>query len=265
MKKVVLVFSMMCMSILLSNCSRVAPNYYGVLMENCGKNGKEDYTLVKGRVGTVAPCTELFQVPAWEQRADFGDRTLNLNASNNTAFTAKPLYSYEVVENRAVDVVFRNARFGSGEDFMRAVEDNVIEPLIYDIIKEIAKQYHTDSLMATGGNLKFERVVQAIVRDSMAVKGFRLLTFSPNLEFSKKVKDKIDTRNEVNANVTVLDQQIIEQAKINELEELRAEQNRIISSGITPQLLQQQFIDKWDGHTTLYGWEMPITLMKSVK
>jgi len=30
---------------------------------------------------------------------------------------------------------------------------------------------------------------------------------------------------------------------------------------ITPQLLQQQFIEKWDGKTPLYG-NMPITLFK---
>lgn len=28
-------------------CERVAPNYAGVLMENYGKNGKEDYSLQK--------------------------------------------------------------------------------------------------------------------------------------------------------------------------------------------------------------------------
>lgn len=45
--------------------------------------------------------------------------------------------------------------------------------------------------------------------------------------------------------------------------EFEAEENRIISSGITPQLLQQQFIEKWDGKTALYS-DVP-TLLKTVK
>jgi len=55
----------------LSSCERVAPNYYGVLMENYGKEGKTDYSKQQGRVNTLGAGTELFQVPAFEQRASF--------------------------------------------------------------------------------------------------------------------------------------------------------------------------------------------------
>lgn len=37
----------------LSSCERVAPNFYGVLMENYGKNGKSDYSRQQGRVSTL--------------------------------------------------------------------------------------------------------------------------------------------------------------------------------------------------------------------
>ena len=80
---------------LLPACERVAPNYYGVLMENYGKNGKSDYIRQQGRVGTMSPGTELFQVPAFEQRAEFSGangskRILNLKAADNTAFSSSP-------------------------------------------------------------------------------------------------------------------------------------------------------------------------------
>ena len=147
---------------------------------------------------------------------------------------------------------------------MKALENNVLEPHIYDLIKEESRKYSTDTLMADGGSLMFENKVQALVKKSFEDKGLELITFSANLDFSDKVKAKIDSRNEVNTNVSVLDQQIIEQRKVNELAQLRAEQNKIISSGITPQLLQQQFIDKWDGKTPIYG-NMPVTLFKNTQ
>lgn len=262
-------FALIIVALLFSSCERVAPNYYGVLMENYGKDGKSDYTRQQGRVNTLAAGTELFQVPAFEQRAEFqaedgGKRLLQLKAADNTAFTSSPLYSYKVNEVRVVDLVFQNARLGSGDDFLRQLEDNILEPHIYDLIKEESRKYTTDSLMATGGSLKFEQEVQELVKKSFDEKGLQLITFSANLDFSDKVKSKIDSRNEVNTNVSVLDQQIIEQRKKNELEALMTEQKLIRSRGITQQLLQEQFIDKWDGKTPLYG-NMPINLFKDIK
>jgi hypothetical protein len=238
--------------VLLTSCERVAPNYYGVLMENYGKNGKSDYTRQQGRVSTISPGTELFQVPGWEQRAQFTDDTgrekvLKIKAADNTAFTSKPLYSYKVIENKVVDVVFQNARLGSGSDFMLALEDNVLEPRIYDIIKEASRSYTTDQLMANSGSLKFEKYVQEIILAEFEKSGLQLISFSLNLDFSKKVKAKIDSRNEVNTNISVLDQQIAEQKKRNELEALKTEQALIRSKGLTPEILQERAIRRWNG------------------
>jgi hypothetical protein len=256
--------------VVLISCDRVAPNYYGVLMENYGKS-KDDYSRVEGRVNIAFSAgTELFQVPAWEQRAKFSnddgsDRILNLKASDNTAFFSKPIYSYKVSKDRAVDVVFQNARLGSGEDFLRAVEDNVLEPRIYDIVKEESRRYTTETLMATGGSLTFEQKVQEIVKTEFAKAGLELISFSLNLDFSKKVKDKIDNRNEVNTNISVLDQQIAEQRKRNELEMLKAEQNIIKSRGLTPEILELERIKTWNGvlPSTFSSGQIPF--MKGLK
>ena len=264
-------FMVFVMSGVFQSCERVAPNYYGVLMENFGKNGKGDYSRQQGRVSTMSPGTELFQVPAWEQRGAFqnedgSDRTLKLKASDNTEFTAKPVYSYKAIENRVVDLVFQNSRLGSGDGFMRALEDNILEPRIYDIIKEESRKYTTDTLMAQGGSLLFEQRVQDVVKKAFETAGLELISFSSNLDFSDKVKSKIDTRNEVNTNISVLDQQIAEQRKRNELAELQAQENIIKSRGITPELLQQQWIEKWNGRLdglTLAGTSLPF--LKAVK
>lgn len=256
--------------VLLTSCTRVAPNYYGVLMENYGKNGKSDYSKQQGRVSTFSAGTELFQVPAWEQRGQYTDdegkdRVLNVKAADNTAFTSKPLYSYKVIESRVVDVVFQNSRLGSGSDFMKALQDNVLEPRIYDIIKEASRSYTTDALMANGGSLKFEQYVQEIVKKEFEKSGLELISFSLNLDFSNKVKAKIDSRNEVNTNISVLDQQIAEQRKKNELEALKTEQAIIRSKGLTDEILQEQALRKWNGvlPATYSGGSLPF--VKNVK
>ena len=238
--------------VLFSSCERVAPNYAGVLMENYGKQGKEDFKIVSGKVSTWELGTELFQVPLFDQRGEFAE-AVTLKAADNTEFKARPTYSYKVIKNRAIDVVFDNKHIGRGSDFMSSLEDNILEPRIYDLIKEESRKHKTDSLMADGGSLVFEKRLEQIVDKEFEKRGLQLLTFSAQLEFSDKVREKIDSRNEVNTNISVLDQQIEEQKKRNELEQLKTEQALIQSRGLTKEILYKQFIDKWDGTSPLYG------------
>lgn len=236
----------------MASCQRVAPNYAGVLMENYGKSGKEDFSVVVGRVWTAAPGTELFQVPLFDQRGQF-DQPSHLKAADNTEFTVQPMYTYRVIKNRAIDIVFDNKHIGSGDGFMLSIEDNILEPRIRDLIKEESRRYKTEELMADGGSLKFEKAIEKIIEKEFEKRGLQLISFSCQLDFAKAVKEKIENRNEVNTNLSVLDQQIEEQKKRNELEELKTQQAIIRSRGLTREILYSQFIEKWDGHSSLYG------------
>lgn len=238
--------------VLFASCERVAPNYAGVFMENYGKDGKKDFSIKTGKVSTWEWGTELFQVPLFDQRGDFA-KSVTLKAADNTEFKARPTYSYKVIKDRSIDVVFDNKHIGSGSDFMSSLEDNILEPRIYDLIKEESRKHKTDSLMADGGSLVFERRLEKIIDEEFQNRGLQLLTFSAQLEFSDKVREKIDSRNEVNTNISVLDQQLEEQKKLNELEQLKTEQAIIRSRGLTKEILYKQFVDKWDGKTPLYG------------
>jgi len=268
MKKIRLILMALVAVVAFSSCERVAPNYAGVLMENYGKEGKSDFKVVSGKVSTWEWGTELFQVPLFDQRGEFAE-AVTLKAADNTEFKARPTYSYKVIKERAIDVVFDNkhidkAETESGKDgFMQSLEDNILEPRIYDLIKEESRKHKTDSLMADGGSLLFEKRLEQVIEQEFERRGLKLLTFSAQLEFSNKVREKIDSRNEVNTNISVLDQQIAEQRKRNELEQLKTEQMLIKSRGLTKEILQQQFIDKWDGKAPIYS--SPIDFVKVTK
>lgn len=250
--------------IALVSCTRVAPNFQGVLMEDYGKNGKSDFTLVQGKVSTWSAGTELFQVPLYKQRAAF-EAPISLQSADQTAFKAVPSYAYVAIRERSVDLVFQNKQLGSGEDFMRSLENNVLEPEIYDIVKEESRKYVTDTLMSKGGSLRFEKNVEALIIKSFEAKGLKLENFTLQLEFDKKVADKIISRNEVNANFSLLDQKIIEQRKKNELAELQTQENIIKSRGITQEILQQAALEKWNGvlPSTYSGGQLPF--VKTIK
>jgi hypothetical protein len=244
-----------------TSCTRVEPNYEGVLMTNFGKNGKSDFSLQKGYVGTMAPGSKLYQVPLWEQRASF-EKTLHLKAADNTEVSCNPQYSIRIIEKRAVDVVFDNKQLDE-KNFMQSFEDNILEMKIYDIMKEESRKWVTDSLMANGGSLRFEEDVTKRVKEAFNGKGVELLSLTCQLDYSDAVKERINERNKVQQNISVLDQQIIEQQKKNELAKLKAQENQTLSSGLTPQVLTQQMIDKWDGRSSFYG-SNPISFVRNI-
>lgn len=243
MKKIITLFSLI-LVITLQSCKWVKPNFAGVLMENYGKNGKSDFTLQKGKVSTMAPGTELFQVPLYEQRGEYSE-PMRLKAADNTEFTINPTYSYRVIESKAIDVVFNNRQLGSGDTFLESVEDNMLEMRIRDIVKEESRRYSTDTLMGTSGSLHFEEKVQMLVKEAFNLAGFELMSFSSQLDFPQGVKDKINQRNEVNQDQLVVDQQIEVQKKKILLATLKAQEAIELSKGVTPELLQQKAIEGW--------------------
>jgi hypothetical protein len=276
-----LMFALMAV-VLFSSCERVAPNYQGVLMKNFGKNGKSDYTLQKGRVVTIAPGTELFQVPLIEQRGAFKDedgvdRVLHLKSADNTEFSSRPMYSFEAIEDRCVDLVFKNSQLGSGKNFMDALMDNIIEPKIYDVMKEVSKTFTTQALMettvlpdgsTTSGSLVYEKAVEAILKKEFELIGLNLKTFSCQLEFTEAVTKKIDSRNEVNTNIQVIEQQIIEQTKQLELSRITAQIAMVPlvvakQNGVLDEYVQLEAYKAWkEVKQPIYGQTPFITLGK---
>lgn len=266
--------------VLITSCDRVAPNYQGVLMENYGKNGKSDYSLQKGRVQTWMPGTELFQIPLIEQRGSFNtddgaDRVLHLKDANNSDFSSRPMYSFEAIDTRAVDLVFKNSQLGNGDGFMEALMNNIIEPKIYDVMKEVSKSFTTQALMettiladgtSTNGSLKYEQKVQDILKKEFEIIGLNLKTFSCQLEFTEAVTKKIDSRNEVNTNISVIEQKVAEAKAQLELERITAEIAIVPlvvakKNGVLEEYVRLKVYQIWDGKQPLYG-QTPFSLLQ---
>jgi hypothetical protein len=271
MKKIIKLL-VLCLSvgILMSSCGTVVqPNYGGVLMQNYGKAGKSDYSEESGRVSDWGMGTQLFQVPLWQQRASVED-TLHMQDSKNNVMTCFPRYAYKVTKGKLVDVVFNNSQIAKenstdGTSFLKRIEDNVLEMAIYDIIKEQSRKHLADSLMNNGGSLKFEKECEDIIRTVFAEKGFTLEAITIQLTYSNKIMETLDKRLEVSTNVSTLDQEIIQQRKKNELEQLRTEFALIQSKALTPEILEARRIAKWDGHLPSYygGGGMPLPILNS--
>lgn len=256
MKKLLIALSVVA-AISLSGCQRVEPNQAGVLMENYGKQGKSDFKIVAGRVWTAAPGTELYTVPLFEQRAKF-DSAVTIKSSDGTEFVVSPIYSFKVIKDRAVDVIFDNKQIMGNEDSIQSIRSNILDPKITDILRTLVLSKKSSDLMAEGGNELFNKEARASVQKELERRGFELVSFSAMLDYSAKVKNIIDTRNQSNTQISTIDAKIKQAEKELELERIRTQIALEKSKGLTDSVLKEKFIDKWDGKTPLYG-NTPIT------
>jgi hypothetical protein len=81
MKNKLLFLTLLC----LTGCNNVEPNHEGVLMQNYGRNGEKDFTIVTGSQGPLGIGSALYHVPMWEQKAD--PEEIGITAKDGGYFT----------------------------------------------------------------------------------------------------------------------------------------------------------------------------------
>lgn len=189
MKKVVL-FSIVAVAMLFTACNPVQPNFEGVLMQNYGRNGVQDFSIVTGTQGMLGPGTELYQVPMYEQTAD--PTQVTITAKDAGVFTVDPSFTYEAIRGKGIDIVF-NYKHTGFDDNMDNLENMILNPIVINAFREEARNFTTDSLM---DNLnKFESGVQERLRAEFEGKFFKLNSLTSGLTPPVSMAQAIEARN----------------------------------------------------------------------
>lgn len=226
-------------------CNPVMPNFEGVLMQNYGRNGMQDFSIVTGTQGMLGPGTELYQVPMYEQTAD--PTQVTITAKDAGVFTVDPSFTYEAVRGKGIDIVF-NYKHTGFDDNMDNLENMILNPIVINAFREEARNFTTDSLM---NNLNmFESRVQDRLKAEFEGKFFKLNSLTSGLTPPTSMAQAIEARNN--------QKQMAEQVK-NELEvarmqkekaQIEQETNRIKSQGLTKEILAERYIDalRWSNN-----------------
>ena len=229
------------LSTMVISCSRVEPNYEGVLMENYGRNGKADFSTVSGRQWTIFPGVELYQVPMFETSGD--PQAVQVSAKDAGVFTVDPSYQYQPIRGKGVDIVFNYKHLGINEPevMMDNVETAILNKIVTNAYREEARNYTTDSLM---NNLNtFEKQVENRLKKDFENKFFQLNNLTSGLKPPASMAKAIELRNnsvqeaEKVRNELQVSKMNLEKAKID------AETNRVKSQGLDGKLLQEKWIE----------------------
>lgn len=224
-----------------SGCNRPEPNYEGVLMTECGKNGLSDFRVVTGSQGPLGVCSELYQVPMFEQKADCPE--MGVTTKDGGYYKVDPQFTYEAIRGKGPEICFNYKHIGPSKinEFMDNIETNVLNPLVLNAYREEARNFSTDSLLKNVA--KYELAVENRLRGEFNVKFFNLLSLTSGLRPPESMIKAIEARNN-----TV---QQAEQAK-NELEIARMELEKakiyrekdlVKSQGLTKEILTDKYID----------------------
>ena len=224
-----------------SGCNRPEPNWEGVLMQNCGKNGLEDFTTVTGSQGVLGPCTELYQVPRFEQRAD--PTEYGITSKDGGYFKVDPMYVYNMIPGKGPEVIYnyKHAGVQDQNSMMDNIEEAVLNPIVLNAYREEARTFTTDSLL---NNLAtFETRVEDRLTKEFEKKFFILVQLSSGLKPPQTMIEAIERRNNAVQEAEQVKNEL-EVARMRlEKDRIEAEANKLKSQGLTKEVGQKEWID----------------------
>ena len=196
--------------------------------------------------------TSVFTYPTFTQRKQY--ETINVNAKDASLFEMDPTIAYRI-DPAKVCSIFTKYRVG-----VKELEDGYIRTCIYEAYRTCANQYTSDSLM--GNRANFERDVRSRLERSLMTEGFVVEEFTSKITPPKSLTAMIDAKNAAIQSALKAENQVkeaeanakiaIAKAKGNaDATKIKADAeayyNRTIAASLSPMIIQEDLIEKWDG------------------
>ena len=211
------------------------------------ERGVADITECSGWVVYMPLFTEIHEFPVYTQVKDYDP--FAINAKDGSEFTVDPTFSYKVNAIKVPDI-FRNFRRGLPE-----LENTYLRNVIMDCYRNVANLYLSDSLISH--RPQFEAAVQTMIVEQLKKEGFEFLQLTSNLNAPQSLKDAIDAKNKTTQEAIQSENKLRKaeaeaKAKIIAAE-AEKKANDLKASALTPLIIQQMYIEKWDGKLPTYG------------
>jgi regulator of protease activity HflC (stomatin/prohibitin superfamily) len=238
---------------------RIDAGHTGIRVNLIGDNkGVDDITEVTGWVFYIPFLTGIYEFPTYTQVKDYDP--FKVNAKDGSEFTVDPTLSY-YVKSSSVPEIFRQYRRSLPE-----LENGFIKNVIFDCYRITANKYASDSLMSNRQN--FEDEVQLKLSSVLLKEGFVFQQVTSNLDPPQSLKDAIDAKNKTVQEAMQAENRVRQAEADAKVKKVTAEADKYVNdlkaSALTPLIIQQMFIDKWDGKLPVYG-QTPTLLQQITK
>jgi regulator of protease activity HflC (stomatin/prohibitin superfamily) len=261
MKKIgIIVVIILAIFTMFSSCEVIDAGHVGVKVDMYGSGkGVNNVTSCTGWVFYNPVTTKIYEFPTFIQHKEYkktedGDNSFTVNTKDGSEFRVSPILNYSVNPEKAPSIFAKYRRT------LPELEEGFLKTAIYDAFRLATNKYTAEELISN--RQTFEVEVRKLLEGQIVKEGFIVNQFTSNLEYPNSFKNAINAKNNaVQAALTAENQVKTAEAqakiKIAQAEgnaealltnaRAEAESNRLRQSTLTPMLLQQQWIEKWDG------------------
>ena len=256
----------------LGSCSRIDAGHVGMKVSYFGDDkGVNDIVYVTGWTFYNPLTSTVIEWPTFVRHVEYtGEHGFVVNSKDGSEFAVNPIINYNIVSDKAPDI-YRKYR----KD-LEDLEVAFLKTTVQDVFRVAANEFNADSLISN--RQKFESLVMKDLHNRLTAEGFFVQQLTSNLVYPESFKNAINAKNNAVQQALQAENQVKTaeaQAKIQVAQadgeaqamlttaRAEAEANRLRQATLTENLLQQQFINKWDGALPTYG-QVP-TLFKSIQ
>lgn len=245
MKKMLIVALM---AMLMWNCSRIDAGHEGMKVNLYGsERGIDDVNLVTGWIWYNPFTTKVYEYPTFVQTVDY--EPFSINAKDGSEFIVDPTISLKVVDGNS-PVIFKKYR--------RSL-DEIIRQTLYNYVKDAFRvelnSFTTDEIVSN--RAMFEENLEKSLRETLSREGFQLEQLTSGLKYPESIVLAVNNKNKAIQEAMTAENQLkvaqAEAAKLIASAEGEKKANELKMQSLTPLLLQQQMIAKWDGKLPVYG------------
>jgi regulator of protease activity HflC (stomatin/prohibitin superfamily) len=230
-------------------CSeRIDAGYEGIKVKLYGSDkGVQDVNLVTGRVW-YNPITEsIYEFPTYVQTVNYD--AFSVNAKDGSVFTVDPTLSLRVSSGNTPRI------FTKYRKKISEILNFTLVNHIKDVYRIEFNKYTTDSIISN--RERFEEGVQNKMNAFLEAEGFILEQLTSGIQYPESITQAINAKNAAIQKAQQAENELkVVEANARKMivqAEAEARANDLKQKTLSPLLIQQQFIEKWDGKTPLYG------------
>lgn len=256
------VVAVLLLVVLVNSCERIDAGHVGVKVNLYGDNkGVSDVTEVTGMVFYNPVTHNIYEFPTFIQHKEYtGDNSFIVNSKDGSEFHVSPIINYSV-QREKVPTIFSKYRRS-----LEQIEEGFLKTAVFDAFRLATNKYTADELI--GNRQQYEIEVRRILETQLLKEGFTIQQFTSNLVYPETFKKAIEAKNnavqaalraenevktaEAQAKIKVATAEGNAKAMLTSAK-AEAEANQLKQRTLTPMLLQQQWIEKWDGKLPVYG------------
>lgn len=220
--------------------------------------GVDNITIVTGRVWYNTWTTKIIEFPTFTQSVDY--EPFVVTTRDAAEFQVDPKLNYHI-NPAMVPQIYRQYRKTLAE-----IEQQFMRNTIYDAYRIVANSFTSDSVMSN--REKFEDRIQILLTKNLGKDGFIYDQLTSAISPPASLRQMIDEKNaSIQARLKAENEakQAIAEATVSKAKaegeaaallvraRAEAEANRLRQQSLTPLLVQQQVINKWDGKLPQYG------------